>query len=412
MKKRKVYLLMFSLLLILAGAGAAFGYGCYTGSVSVINKISFGDINIGLKEYEIRDGKRQDYTDPVSIMPGDTISKIPCIINYARPCWVRVRLEFFNPEGTADKIGENCIRGIGDDWIKKGEYFYYTKALKNRERTDVFQEILIPDSWDSGYEQKDFSVHILAEAIQAENYTPDFSGDYPWGDAIIQKCVHGTDEGVSETVSSLAPAVEFRGRAEGMIAVPDDFFEGFGETMPGDTRTGQVKINNTSKTSAEIFFGTDLPSQSQRQIDFLKKIRLCITLGKEKIYEGDLAAEGRNGEISLGIYSPGEKQSLSFKLYFPKEMDNAYAKRKGSVKWIFYARDKEEIPSVTPTGPGSSPEKPDSPNVPEAPAKTGKAPDVKTGDTQGIIIWVKIAAASLLLVILLLCAGKRGDGSK
>ena len=92
MKKRKVYLLMFSLLLILAGAGAAFGYGCYTGSVSVINKISFGDINIGLKEYEIRDGKRQDYTDPVSIMPGDTISKIPCIINYARPCWVRVRL--------------------------------------------------------------------------------------------------------------------------------------------------------------------------------------------------------------------------------------------------------------------------------------------------------------------------------
>ena len=119
MKKRKVYLLMFSLLLILEGAGAAFGYGCYTGSVSVINKISFGDINIGLKEYEIRDGKRRAYTDPDYIMPGDIISKIPCIINYARPCWVRVKLEFFNPEDAAEKIGENCIRGISDDWIKK-----------------------------------------------------------------------------------------------------------------------------------------------------------------------------------------------------------------------------------------------------------------------------------------------------
>ena len=412
MKKRKVYLLMFSLLFMLAAAGAVYGYGCYTGSVSVINKISFGDINIGLKEYEIRDGKRRAYTDPDYIMPGDIISKIPCIINYARPCWVRVKLEFFNPEDAAEKIGENCIRGISDDWIKKGEYYYYTKALKKRESTDVFQEIQIPDSWDSVYEQKDFSVHIRAEAIQAENYTPDFSGDFPWGAEMIQKCIHGTDEEMSEMVSSLAPAVEFRGHAEGMVAVPDDFFEGFGETMPGDTRTGQVKIKNTSKTPAEIFFGTNLPAQSQRQREFLKKIRLCITLGKEMIYDGDLAAEGRNGEISLGVYGPGEKQSLSFKLYFPKEMDNAYAKRTGSVKWIFYARDKQEIPSVTPADPGGMPEKPDSPNGPEVPGKTEKSPDVKTGDSQGIFIWARIAAASLILVILLLFARKRGDGSK
>lgn len=412
MKKGKIHILLFSFLLLLAGAGAVFGYGCYTGTVSVINKISFGDINIGLEEYEIRDGKRQIYTDPENIMPGDTISKIPCIINYARPCWVRVKLEFSNPENTEEKIGENCISGISDDWIKKGEYFYYTKTLKNKEKTDVFQEIKIPDSWDSEYQQKNFSVQIRAEAIQAENYTPDFSKDFPWGEEIIQKCIHGTDEGTVETVLTSAPTVEFRGRAGGMVAVPDDFFEGFGETMPGDIKKGQVKIKNTSEVSAEIFFRAEIPSQSQRQIEFLKKIRLYITLGKKKIYDGDLAAEIRNGEISLGVYNPGEKQTLSFSLYFPKDMDNAFAKRKGSVKWIFSVRDKREAPSVTPTGPAGKPDKPDSPNMPETPGKAGRSPDVKTGDTQELFIWIKIAAASLLLVILLLCARKKGDGLK
>ena len=67
---------------------------------------------------------------------------------------------------------------------------------------------------------------------------------------------------------------------------------------------------------------------------------------------------------------------------------------------------------MTPADPGCMPEKPDSPNGPEVPGKTEKSPDVKTGDSQGIFIWARIAAASLILVILLLFARKRGDGSK
>ena len=395
-----------SLVFLLAGAGTVFGLGCYTQMVSVINKISFGDVNIGLKEYEIKEGKRQVYESPKIILPGDTISKIPCIINYAEPCWVRIKLEYMNPENTDEKLDDSCIRGISVDWIKKGDYFYYTKILQKKEQTDVFQEVLIPDTWDSLYEQKEFGVLIRVEAIQAKNYSPDFSDVFPWGNMVVQKCIHGTDDITGNTIPSIHPMVEFRGAAQAMVAVPDDFFEGLGEAMPGDTKNGSVQIKNTSDIPAELFFRTELPSQNEKQTEFLKKINLLITYDGKKLYEGNLAAEERNREISLGTYRPGEERVFQFNLYFPKELDNAFAKRTGNVKWIFSALKQETVPSVTPYKPETTPGRPDRS---ETPVKTV---NVKTGDSSNSVVWVKIAAASLILAILLLFARRRRDMHK
>ena len=47
-----------------------------------------------------------------AVVPGDVISKIPRITNYASPCWVRARITYKNNrenmEGFSDKIYPEC----------------------------------------------------------------------------------------------------------------------------------------------------------------------------------------------------------------------------------------------------------------------------------------------------------------
>ena len=51
-------------------------YAAFSDSISVENTIFTGDVQIGIKEYEIRNGKEILYSNPKEILPGDQISKI------------------------------------------------------------------------------------------------------------------------------------------------------------------------------------------------------------------------------------------------------------------------------------------------------------------------------------------------
>ena len=57
-------------------------------SLTVTNHIALGDVNIGLKEYQKKGSTEVLYTNPKTVIPGETISKIPRITNLAKPCWV------------------------------------------------------------------------------------------------------------------------------------------------------------------------------------------------------------------------------------------------------------------------------------------------------------------------------------
>lgn len=42
-------------------------------------------------------------------------------------------------------------------------------------------------------QKQKIAVDIQADAIQAANFKPDFSAMSPWGNQVIQKCVHEQD---------------------------------------------------------------------------------------------------------------------------------------------------------------------------------------------------------------------------
>ena len=82
----------------------------------------------------IEQGIEIPYQNSKMVLPGQEISKIPRITNCAQPCWIRVRLVYENsmegPDGV-EGLSDWNLYGMSKDWVKIGNYYYYTKILEN-----------------------------------------------------------------------------------------------------------------------------------------------------------------------------------------------------------------------------------------------------------------------------------------
>ena len=186
-------------------------------------------------------------------------------------------------------LSDEELDGISDEWVKQGEYYYYTQPLKNGESADFFQNVTIPAAWTSKAQDRVLGLTVTAEAVQAANFTPDFNSESPWGDTEIEQCVHETDNSITEvTKQYTAMSVTYEGAARKLVAAPEDFFRNL------------------------------------------------------QTYNGDLQAASLNQEISLGTLETGKNSRVQFTLQLPAELKNAYAKRESMVNWIFRVQGAEE----------------------------------------------------------------------
>lgn len=294
---------------LLAGAAVAgsilactAAYARFSDSVTVTNHISVGDINISLQELEKKDGREMKYQDRRIVLPGDEISKIPRITNHSEPCWVRVKISYTDDLEGLDGLDDRNLTGMSPRWIRKGEYFYYTRKLEQGDSVDIFTGVTVPSQWDESYQDKKLGITIVADAVQAANFAPDFRAMSPWGNQKILRCIHDTDGLVVQKKSPVDLKVEFEGNAHKLIAAPEDFFSGFSTAMPGDVFHDSVEIRNTTEHAAEIFFRTSPECKSVKDQEFLKKLKLVITMNDKKLYSGDLLAVSLKGRVPGGIF--------------------------------------------------------------------------------------------------------------
>ncbi len=330
---------VISAFFFIAAAAAVSVYGDFQDVLSVTSHISTGDVNIAIREYQQTGKKESAYVNPKTVMPGDVISKIPRIYNYAQPCWVRAKIIFSAEESEEEMTAPVSVGGMPSEWVKRGDYYYYTKVLGKKESVELFRSLYIPASWDEKYQDMEFAVTIHADAVQAANFQPDFQAASPWRDQEIQQCIHEENDKVSCVKENISLSVEFRGDVYKLMSVPDDFFRNFAKAMPGDVLEDSVSIDNTTDRAAEILFSTGLEGQSEEQLDLLERIGLELIFNGRSIYSGDLKASGLNESISLGEFAPGEGGVLDFRLSVPAELDNDYALRDAAVKWIFSVRE-------------------------------------------------------------------------
>lgn len=376
-------------------------YGRFADSVTVTNHISTGDINISLKELEKKKDKEIIYQDRKIVLPGDRVSKIPRITNQSEPCWVRVKITYTDDLDGMKGLDDTNLLGMSSYWTKKGEYFYYTRRLEYGENADIFTAVMIPAEWTESYQDKNLGINIVADAIQAANFSPDFNAMTPWGNEKIQRCVHDTNGLVVKKKSQVKQKVEFEGSAHKLIAAPDDFFSGFSAAMPGDVFKDSVEIRNTTANTQEIFFRTSAECKSVKDQEFLKKLKLEISMDGKRLYQGDLLAVSLNKGVSLGNFAKNKSGKMEFQVTVPSELDNTYALRMGDVKWIFSV--EEDASLITPTPLQKQPAKErmtGSPNYGNRNGKTGassRTKPVKTGDDTEILFWILCGGAALFI---------------
>ena len=335
-KKRKMLVGILAALLCMA-TGA---YGYFSDSLEIKNHITMGDIRINMTEFARKGNGEVKYRDPAYIFPGERISKIPRIKNRALPCWIRAHISYGSDKDDMEMLSDCNIGGISSEWIKRGDYYYYTKVLKKQESVDLFQSVSVPAVWTEEHGGQKLNISVQADAIQAANFKPDFTAMSPWGNQEIQECVHETNGTMTCKKGERKLAVEFQGKAHKLIAVPDDFFANLETAMPGDILTDTVKISNTTKNDAEIFFRISTEGRAKEKVDMLKNIRFQIAMGKKVLYRGTLDAAKLQKNHSLGVFKSKASGELKFLLEIPKEWDNAWALKKTDVSWIFAVQDE------------------------------------------------------------------------
>lgn len=380
--------------------GAAAVYGSFSDSVRVDNHFSVGDVNIELEEFQKKGSILVPYKKNQTILPGERLSKIPRITNYADPCWIRARIDYKNNNQKLEGFCDSMISGISPEWVKRGEYYYYTKVLKQRESVDLFRNVRIPNTWTEAHSGQELGILIEAEAIQAPNFTPDFSGMSPWGNQKIMACVHEKGKASSCPSPVQKLSVEFHGEAHKLLAVPGDFFNNLGRAMPGDEFEDTVEVSNTTDQDAEIFFRTQVNSKKKEDRELLKEVGLWIYMDGKPLYQGTLDSPQLSEGHSLGVFSPSKSGRLKFRLSVPKEWDNSYALRQAEVQWIFSV--KEEDTKETEQGQEKIPQ-----NTKTEAYMAEEKPAVKTGDESaveaGVLFLVCSSVAVLGILAVLIC---------
>jgi hypothetical protein len=335
-KKKKIFLIPAVLLLLLI-LGTA---GIYASNHEAVNKVDTGVVNVHITEYTLNDeGEEVPWIDGVGVLPGMVVSKIPYFTATGNDCYVRATINVEGIPEHAEQITFENFDGISDKWIKIGDYYYYKEPLKTNESVDFFHSFEIPN-WNDDVKPSNigewgFAVTVVVDAVQSDNFTPDFENDAPWGDITIKESIHkdGYDVNIFTTNSETNMSIVVEDY-NNILVKPDDFFEGFKTMVPGDILTDSIEIN--SKKHCELFFTTE----SLEDLDMLQKLGLKIVLTKDGkdiiVYDGTLDAD--INKMSLGKFKRNETGILTFTVSMPAELDNEYTLRNASVKWSFEAK--------------------------------------------------------------------------
>lgn len=177
MKKRIVAIALIVLCLSLV-AGGTLAY--YTKSAVAHNVITSGSVDIAIEEWQKQGDKLVPYPDdPISIMPGDTVSKIATVKNNDAEAFIRAKAEIVitDEKGKeksltdAEKAALIALTMNTDDWQEKDGWWYYSKAVPTgTSTTALFTEAAFSGpKITNEYQNCTFEIVVHAQGVQTAN---------------------------------------------------------------------------------------------------------------------------------------------------------------------------------------------------------------------------------------------------
>lgn len=384
MKHKKIWMAVGICLLSVGGVTGIWALNAGP-EASVTNRLHTSVVDITLENYKEVDGKETPFTEEdreIMVMPGMQVSQIPKITNKAEDCYIRAGIALGSRMEVERPLTLDDISGFSEDWVRQGDYYYYKEILKKGETVPLFDTITIPAEWDTRYGEEgiedyytlnSWDVTVRVDAIQERNLTPDFASGTPWGaegkDFAVQECIQEDGYELTAYEKNGPPKfqVAYQGDSGKLIAAPEDFFEGLGLLVPGDTCTGAFTMKNDGERSRTFYFKTEILEEKE----LLEEITLKIWSGSTVIYEGPLNSRSLNSYVDICSLKKGQEQDVGFSVSVPKELDNQYTLSDCKVKWLFKTVEEPE-----------------------------KARPVRTGDgTEDAVIWALAGAAAVLMAV-------------
>ena len=174
-KKRIVSVALAVCLLAIAAVGSLAYFTDKTETKE--NTFTVGNVKIELTEPGWDESGKND---AVNAYPGQALKKDPTVKNVgANPCFVRVKvtgLDCLGEQGMITYETGNTTGALGENWVKDGDYFYYTKVLEpNASTVALFEQIRIPVTVVNGVADTEYSVEVFAEAVQAQGARADWA---------------------------------------------------------------------------------------------------------------------------------------------------------------------------------------------------------------------------------------------
>lgn len=151
-------------------------------SISALSISKIGIIDIELSTYTINDNNIEVKLEDNYNISSDILSYISKVENEKNSgdCYIRLKVTL-NQEENEKMLVEEDIENLNSDFVYSNDgYFYYKKILKNQETVTAFDGIKLSEDVLSS---ETLEVKVEAEAIQAKNFTPDFTNlttEGPW----------------------------------------------------------------------------------------------------------------------------------------------------------------------------------------------------------------------------------------
>lgn len=175
MKMKKMISILSAVALVaVIGVGSTLAY--FTDKDEAKNVISMGNVDVDLEE-PIFSEENEDNTIE-DVVPNQSIVKDPTITVKAdsESCYLRAKIEITElDEEHVAQLMEGI--NVGSDWVLSDDgYFYFqNKVEKNGEdqKFVIFDTVVIPAVWGNEVADLTFEINVTAEAIQADNFTPE-----------------------------------------------------------------------------------------------------------------------------------------------------------------------------------------------------------------------------------------------
>lgn len=303
----------------------------HAASTSVVNQGEVGAVDIRLHQSFPQ--------DQVNVLPGQIVSIRSSVENLDQPAWIRVKLEYPSSEKEGLKeLDDKLITFADGTWEKIGSYYYNKTPVESGEIIPFTEAMQFPYDWDNTMVKAKLGMVFTAEAVQEKNFHPDFDSDDPWHGAVIEAFDGDGYENREE--GSERFAIRYKGGAEGMVNVGDDFFSNWENIMPGDELDGEAVIENRMNLPVEMYFG--MTNEGNQEL--LDLISIRITNDDDVVYDGPLSGSIAS-PVLLKEYGKKTATTLRYHLSVSPDVDNIHALSDFRSVWVFAAK---EIPPEEP----------------------------------------------------------------